>query len=170
MSKVRLKTETIGVRMPPKLRYGIELLARKNGSTLSTVMVTAAERLLEGEGMANKAHGQLLSLLDRLWSESEIKRLEALQTHAPELATSKEKLQFQFLRLMTEVDSVEDFKSRFFAFGGPVDAINDLTDETIAELLRDHSWLRPAAVTPAKFREWLLEEARISYDDFHKVE
>lgn len=163
MSKVRLKTETIGVRMPPKLRYGVELLARKNGTTLSTVMVTAAERLLEGEGMANKAHGQLLSLLDRLWSESEIERLEALQAHAPELATSKEKIQIQFLGLVAEVDSVDDFKSRFFAYGGPVDAINDLSDETISGLMRAHAWLRDVAATPSKFREWLEIEQMAAY-------
>lgn len=157
------KGHSFSIRVPEKVRYGLDLLCRKHNVQISSLVLRAIEQMFEVEGLSKREPGQLLSLLDRLWSESEIERLEALQAHAPELATSKERVQIQFLKLVAEVDSVEDFKSRFFSFGGPVDVINDLTDDTISALTRAHAWLRDVAATPSKFREWLEIEQRAAY-------
>lgn len=76
--KPKLKTELVGVRMPPKLRYGLELYARKKGLTLSDVMMRALEAYLEKDGLLEKISGEDLTILDKLWSESPSERIDLI--------------------------------------------------------------------------------------------
>lgn len=92
MARQKTKTDTIGVRVPPKTRYALDLIARKRGASLSSLMVDAAERLIESEGMTVVRPGDKSSLLDLLWSESESERLLALLDHAPSLLTYPERI------------------------------------------------------------------------------
>lgn len=88
--KQRLKTETVGVRMSAKLRYGLELVARKHHATLSSLLVSAAEHLLKEEGLTERLPGKPYSLLDLLWSDDENNRKIALAMNAPELMARRE--------------------------------------------------------------------------------
>lgn len=90
MAKVKHKAESVGVRMPSKLRYGLELLARRNGLTLSGQIIRASERLLEQEGLTAKQSGEIYTKLDVLWSQNGAERLLSLCQHAPELSTVDE--------------------------------------------------------------------------------
>lgn len=92
MARQKTKTDTIGVRVPPKTRYALDLIARKRGASLSSLMVDAAEKLIESEGMTVVRPGDNSSLLDLLWSESESERLLALLDHAPSLLTYPERI------------------------------------------------------------------------------
>lgn len=86
----KTKTELISVRVPPKLRYGLELVARKKGLTLSEAMMRAAEAYLEADGIAAKQQGEMQSTLDRVWHENELVRLVYLFEIAPNLLTKEE--------------------------------------------------------------------------------
>lgn len=73
------------------MRYALDLIARKRGASLSSLMVDAAEKLIEAEGMTVIRPGEKVSLLETLWSESEDGRLLALLRYAPTLLTHPER-------------------------------------------------------------------------------
>lgn len=106
MARQKNKTDTIGVRVSPKTRYALDLIARKHGASLSALMVSAAEKLIEAEGMTVVRPGDDACLLDKLWSESESERLLALKRYAPSLLTHPESVMaeilhdIQFIRIM----------------------------------------------------------------------
>lgn len=158
MAKVKLKTETIGVRVPPKMRYGLELLARRNEASLSMMMTVAAERLLEAEGLTSKSPGQLVSVLDRLWSEDEVERIKAIVKNGGGLATGKEKLQCAFIQDLEESRSLEAFKKRFFAYGGTAHQIGGFSDTALDDIIRRQPWLRDRFKNTPEFMAWLIEE------------
>jgi hypothetical protein len=92
MARQKTKTDTIGVRVPPKTRYALDLIARKRGASLSALMVEAADKLIESEGMTVVRPGDKATLLDTLWSESEDGRLMSLLRYAPTLLTHPERV------------------------------------------------------------------------------
>lgn len=167
VAKAKLKTETIGVRVPPKLRYGLELLARKDSASLSMLMVLAAERLLEAEGVSGKAHGQLLSLLDRLWSEDEVERIKAIVKYGDGLASPFEKVQAQFIELIERSSSWDEFNRQYFTHGGQGDAISRLGDSSLDELIKTKPWLREKAKDTRSLIELLLVEQDRVYAEFY---
>lgn len=79
---------TLNVRVPVKTRFGAELLCQKYGVPLSTIVNRAVEMLMKQEGLTSRNEGELLSLLDRLWDESEYRRLRNIETHTPELLSA----------------------------------------------------------------------------------
>lgn len=85
------KGHTFSIRVPEKVRYGLELLSRKNQVQMSTLVLRAIETMFESEGLNRREPGQLLSLLDKLWRETETERILTLVELAPELATEDEK-------------------------------------------------------------------------------
>lgn len=88
--KPKLRTESIGVRVPPKLRYGLELVARKKGLTLSEAMMRALEAYLENDGIGAKKPGEMFSPIDGIWSELEGRRICSLVEWDERLATAEE--------------------------------------------------------------------------------
>lgn len=88
--KPKLRTEQVGVRMPPKLRYGLELVARKSGQTLSEAMLRALECYLEIDGIGLTPPRRHFSLLDTIWSESKSERFVLIADSYGLGATSEE--------------------------------------------------------------------------------
>lgn len=93
------------MRVPVKTRFGAELLCQKYGVPLSTIVNKAVEVLMNQEGLTARKEGDLLSLLDRLWDESEYRRMRNIQNHAPELLSSLDK---QVLRQIADDTLFED--------------------------------------------------------------
>ena len=85
------KGTAFSLRVPEKVRFGIDLLCRKAGVQLSTLVIRAIEDLFEKEGLTTRKPGQLFSLLDRLWSQSHYTRARNIREMAPELLTQEEK-------------------------------------------------------------------------------
>lgn len=85
------KAGVLNVRVPMRTRFGAELLSQKYGVPLSTIVNRGIELLLDHEGLSSRKKGELLSLLDRLWDESEYRRLRNLEEYAPELMSSADK-------------------------------------------------------------------------------
>jgi hypothetical protein len=82
---------TLNVRVPVKTRFGAELLCQKYGVPLSTIVNRAVEVLMNQEGLTSRKDGDLLSLLDRLWDESEFRRMQNINRFAPELLSAMDR-------------------------------------------------------------------------------
>jgi uncharacterized protein (DUF1778 family) len=119
MARQKTKTDTIGVRVPPKMRYALDLIARKRGASLSSLMVDAAEKLIESEGMTVIRPGDKASLLDTLWSESEDGRLLALLRYAPTLLTHPERVMADTLEHIALQRKFEEYESDDDSPDGP---------------------------------------------------
>ena len=102
------KGHSFSLRVPEKVRYGLDLLARKHHVQMSALVMRAIDKMFDDEGLNSRDQGQLLSLLDKLWSDSESERIFALQTHAPELMTHEE----QVMRMVLDVINVARSKDK----------------------------------------------------------
>lgn len=100
------KGHSFSLRVPEKVRYGLDLLARKHHVQMSALVMRAIDKMFDDEGLNSRDQGQLLSLLDKLWSDSESERIFALQAHAPELMTPEE----QIMRMI--LDTIKVSKSK----------------------------------------------------------
>lgn len=85
------KTGVISVRVDPKLRYGLDLAARQQHISVSDAVVQAVVGYLESKGLMERQPGEIETLLDKLWNESETARIENLFNLAPGLMTGEEK-------------------------------------------------------------------------------
>lgn len=88
--KPKIKTDILSVRISPKMRYGIELAARKEHLTLSDAVTKAIDAYLERNGITVRMPGESDSLLDKVWHENELLRILSLKGSAPNLATDEE--------------------------------------------------------------------------------
>lgn len=82
------KVSAITLRVPEKLRLAVDLLCERHQASISTIITRAIEDLVEREGLTTRKEGETLSLLDRLWDESEYRRLRNIETHTPELLSA----------------------------------------------------------------------------------
>ncbi len=88
--KIKYKPAKIDTRVPERIRYGAELMARKMGLSISGYVGRALEEKLKADGIDRREPGEIGSLLDKLWSSREDERLLNLANYAPELMTSDE--------------------------------------------------------------------------------
>ncbi len=139
MARQKNKTDTIGVRVSPRLRFALDLLARKHGASLSTIMVMAAEKLIESEGLTTVPPEEEKSLLDKLWSESESERLLALLKHAPTLLTHPERTMAEVLEYISFTRDYEKYEDE--------EAMQIPRGQRLAYRIWDHS-LAPYLLSP----------------------
>jgi hypothetical protein len=85
------KGHSIGLRVPEKVRYGLELLSRKHQMQMSSLILRAIDKMFDDEGLNSRDKAQLLSFLDRLWSDDQLDRMSRLAEIAPQLLTDEEK-------------------------------------------------------------------------------
>ena len=98
------KGDVITVRLSPKLKYGLELLSRKQHRTISSIVTWAVEQMITnhecglfkepknprpGKGMYIPIEKYML---DVLWDVDPADRLVKLAKHWPELMTFEEEL------------------------------------------------------------------------------
>jgi len=94
------KSDVITVRLSPKLKYGLEILSRKQHRPLSSVVTWAIEQAIndpENGLYKNMSKGlkvaEPMQMLEVLWDVDAADRLVKLATHCPELMTyEQEKL------------------------------------------------------------------------------
>lgn len=89
------KSDRLNLRISPKLKYGLELLARKEGKTLSALIeeVTSpvvVERLTEQRKKPGDRVQQEVSILDESWHTLAPDRLVKLAQLAPEYLSDRE--------------------------------------------------------------------------------
>ena len=87
------KAESLTVRLDPKIRYGLDLLARKQRRNLSSVVEWALQKAINDpeEGLIEKhKDGSESHLLHLLWDVEEADRSYQLATVRPDLMTFEE--------------------------------------------------------------------------------
>jgi hypothetical protein len=102
----RRKDEVITVRVTPKLKYGLELLSRKQHRPLSSVVTWAIEQMMTNSDAGlfksmKSSKDKMLSeqyMLETLWDVHPANRLIKLAIHWPELLTYEEELIVQRLK------------------------------------------------------------------------
>lgn len=92
----------LNCRVPSKTRFGVELICRKNGINLTALVNRAVDDMLEREGLTSREPGQVFSLLDKIWDDSDVKRLIKMQDICPELLSSEDRGALDALRQVEE--------------------------------------------------------------------
>lgn len=88
------KVETLTIRMSPKIKYGLELLSRKQHRNLTSVAEWALDRVLNdrNEGLWMSEGEEAFHLLDKVWDPLEPDRFVKLALNYPSLLTYEEEL------------------------------------------------------------------------------
>jgi hypothetical protein len=88
------KVETLTIRMSPKIKYGLEILSRKQHRTLTSVAEWALDRVLNdrNEGLWMTEGNETFNLLERIWDPIEPDRFIKLALQFPTLLTYEEEL------------------------------------------------------------------------------
>ncbi len=100
----QVKAESITVRLDPKIRYGLELLARKQRRTLSSVVEWALQQAIywpEGGLIEQGNDGKPVDLLTALWDVEEADRLYLMASIRPNWMSFEEE---RLVKLIRESD------------------------------------------------------------------
>lgn len=95
------RSETVTVRLDPKLRYLAELAARKQRRTLSSYVEWAIEDSLYRTVLREDHNGRSTTLADEvpnLWDVDDADRFAKLALHYPELLTHEEQVRWKLIR------------------------------------------------------------------------
>jgi hypothetical protein len=88
------RTNVITLRVTPKVRFGLELLAHERSETLTQVVTWAVESMFGTEhiGLLRYAAGESRAtrVLDRVWSPDEHERVVRLGVYFPELMSDRQ--------------------------------------------------------------------------------
>jgi hypothetical protein len=98
----KVRSETVTVRLDPKLRYFADLAARKQRRTLSSFIEWAIEdsltRVHLTEGGFNDTPTSIDDVIERLWDVDEPDRFVKLALRFPDLLTHNEQLLWKLIR------------------------------------------------------------------------
>ncbi len=101
------KSVLLALRITPRMRYGLELLARQRGASMSEVVSDAIERALGGRTATLRAIPQgehhPVAVLDRVWSPVEHERVVRLAFAFPEMLDEREEELWGQLRRLPAV-------------------------------------------------------------------
>ena len=89
------KAEFLSMRITPRMRFGLELLARHRRTTVGGVVALCVEKMFEtkGEGLRMVPDNGLteVNILDKVWSPYEHERFAKLAEYAFNLLSDQEK-------------------------------------------------------------------------------
>lgn len=153
------RSERVALRMTPRLRYGLSLLAeRKYRVTESEMICRAVEVLLKEEGLDDRGNSGLLHTpLDKLWSPNKSERVLSLCLNAPELATVDEQLIGQVLLAIKRSSTKEELKAELDKTCADF-ILDPVHTGELIELAEEMLVSNPklsALFTPGSFREFL---------------
>jgi predicted transcriptional regulator len=95
------RSETVSVRLDPKLRYLAEIAARKQRRTVSSFIEWAIEDSLGRVALAEYANDNIRSVIDaaaQLWDVDECDRFAKLAFNFPDLMTHQEQVIWKLVR------------------------------------------------------------------------
>src|ERR1700730_13854709 len=95
------RSETVTVRLDPKLRYLAELAARKQRRTLSSFIEWAIEENLKSihfHGAEDELSASAASVAAELWDVDEPDRFAKLALHYPDMLTYEEQILWKLIR------------------------------------------------------------------------
>ncbi len=105
------KLEQFSIRLPPKLKLGLELLARAQHRSLSQAVEWALNAGLSKFELASDGYySSLAALLDDLWDFTPPQRAVTLLLHAPELLTYEDRIAAELIKYSVEGQAIEHGK------------------------------------------------------------
>lgn len=103
------KPTQLTIRMPPKLKLGLELLARGQHRSLSQAVEWALNAgLSKFQLNSDSYYASLAALLDDVWDFSPPKRAITLLLHAPELMTYEDRIAAEIVEYSVEMQALEN--------------------------------------------------------------
>lgn len=106
------KPTQLTIRMPPKLKLGLELLARAQHRSLSQAVEWALNAGLSNFQLNNDSYySSLAALLDDVWDFTPPKRALTLLRHAPELMTYEDRIAAELIETSIERGALESGKA-----------------------------------------------------------
>lgn len=142
------RTETVTVRLDPKLRYLAELASRKQRRTLSSFIEWAIEDCLKRESIGHDPYQNELSFFEvteSLWDIDEKDRLLKLASDYPQLLNHDEQVLWKLIKEF----NVPDFPS----------SIRFYDNKTINHQLISDCWLELKGLAEGTVTEQELQEA-----------
>lgn len=92
------RTDSVTVRISPRLKYGLELLARKQHRSVSAVVEAALTQALATERASAGSETSLADVVDSTWSALEAQRVLRLATDFPNLLSFEEEQTVELIR------------------------------------------------------------------------
>lgn len=96
------RSELIALRVTPKMRLGIELLARKHNRTMTEIVIWCIDNMFKTEQVGLllfPEHEEMaVYVLDRVWSEKSHEVFARLGLYFPELLSDRELAVWQTVR------------------------------------------------------------------------
>lgn len=91
------RSELIALRITPKMRFGLELLARRQQRTITDMAIFAIQGLFE-QFFIHMQGEEVINELDRIWSPHEHVRLVRTALYGPEYLTDEERELWQAIK------------------------------------------------------------------------
>lgn len=121
------KLEQFSIRLPPKLKLGLELLARAQHRSLSQAVEWALNAGLSKYQLNNNSYyASLSSLLDDVWDFTPAKGALTMLLHAPELMTYQDRIAAELVEYSVEMQALEQGKDC------------EITHEALFEMVEKH--------------------------------
>ncbi|MCF6753197.1 hypothetical protein L3X16_11160 [Pseudomonas stutzeri] len=149
------KTETLTLRLDPKMKFAIELLARDQKRTLAGAIEWAVQKALASQQVTTGADvGNLQMLVDRVWSPDDLERVLYLGIFTEHLLSFEEQCLWLVVRDNPHFLEVQerDAAGRIASFvlrKARIDFCRDLIEKRAGEL-RDGGRLRPISLDEIK--------------------
>lgn len=160
--KQKHKPSKVDARISDRTRYGVDLMSRKLGMSVSAYIGRAIEQSLVADGIDAREAGQMYSKLEKLWSPNAAERVLALCLHEPELATPEEQLTGILLNAVKGSSNVGEFLKSLEDkdYEHRVSSLESIgRDCTLAEaIIKTKAGMSRQFPQPGMFREWLLEK------------
>lgn len=98
------RSETLGLRLDPRMKYALELLSRAQHRSISGTVEWCVERALQSETFTSELADPDFplpfdQLTDRIWDVDPYQRLIDLCCYVPKLATFEELQQYRILEM-----------------------------------------------------------------------
>jgi hypothetical protein len=96
------RSETLGLRLDPRMKYALELLSRAQRRSISGTVEWCVERALKSEMISTELTGADLTFEDlthRIWDVDPYRQLVNLCAYTPKLATFEELQRYRVLTL-----------------------------------------------------------------------
>jgi len=92
------RTDSVTVRISPRLKYGLELLARRQHRSVSAVVEAALNQALAAERASAGSETTLADVVESTWSALEAQRVLRLATDFPNLLSFEEEQTVELIR------------------------------------------------------------------------
>lgn len=163
--KQKHKPSKVDARISDRTRYGVDLMSRKLGMSVSAYIGRAIEQSLVADGIDAREPGQMYSKLEKLWSPNAAERLLALCFHEPELTTPEEQVTGILLSAVKSAKNSSEcleilHEKDYVQLAGNLEKIEQDCD-LVENLIKTRPNMAKLFGQPGAFKTWLVDELKL---------